>query len=71
MKYSKAHLEDTAHGHIVRFIFKCEDQAIEVAKTLIRYSAWFDITPLPEDEWVVEVRKDKSRFVEHLLRNSD
>ena len=71
MKFTKAHLRDSVHGRIVRFIFKGEDRAIKVTKKLIRESAWFNVTPLPEDEWVVEVRRDRSRVVEQFLSSSN
>ncbi len=49
---------------VVRFIFTGEDKAADIATALVRQSAWFELTPLPDDEWCIDVKIENERFVE-------
>jgi len=66
MYQTKAFRDDT-HGEVVSFTFAGEETAVRVVTTLVRESAWFDLTPLPDDEWRVTVKRDLAHVVENLF----
>lgn len=51
-----------------RFTYTGEAAVKGVVAHLVSLSAWFRVTPLPDNEWAVEVKSD----VAHLMpRNSE
>jgi len=63
----KIYLTDILHGKIVRFTFKGEDAAANITAALVRRSAWFEVTPLPNDKWSVEVKAENEHVLESLI----
>ena len=63
----KTYLQTTDNVRLVRFTFAGEDKAVEIATSLVRNSKWFELMPLPDDEWDVDVKIENERFVERVL----
>ena len=63
-KIAKASI--TWHGwQRIRYIVTGEALAAHLAMSLVRMSAWFELTPLPDDEWQFVIKPDaESRFLE-------
>lgn len=66
----KTYLQTTDNMHLMRFTFTGEDRAVEVVTALVRNSAGFELMPLPNDEWDVDVKIESERFVERGLNSA-
>lgn len=44
-------------------IITCEDHAAGIAAGLVRESIAFELSPLPDDEWIVTYKQDQDRRV--------
>lgn len=55
-----------SHTKIEQF-FVTGNEIESVATFLLRASAWFAITPLPDDEWCVDVKPDIAPHLERFI----
>lgn len=55
-------------AQVNRFSIVGEAKIKKIASFLIKQSAWFCITPLPDDEWNVDVKPDQAPHLERFIQ---